>query len=334
MKKTLLALAVMTAAGSANAAIEIYNENGVSVGLSGDIEVVYSNTLTSSSMEQKIEDADFGFDVRYMVNDDWTVGAYWSFDGSDGTNAEVTENGDTYVAAYHKTFGSIKFGRLCTAVDDLGIGADEAFGISTMLDNNTYECGDEGIRYDIDTGDVYATLGFIQNKTQSRNVVLTEDSNGNQDGFGDINKKVEGNNDDYMDVRAGYRGLEGFDISVFASQTKADEANSDFGGYGSELVFSGIENVYLAAAYYATTADAANSDNTVIAFAAGYTMDLWGFNTGYSIGDHDNNAEDKDLWFVNTTYAVAPNTKIYAEVGGSDETDSNTGLALGVEASF
>ena len=43
MKKTLLALAVMTAAGSANAAIEIYNQDGVSVGLKGDIEVVYSN---------------------------------------------------------------------------------------------------------------------------------------------------------------------------------------------------------------------------------------------------------------------------------------------------
>lgn len=69
MKKTLVALAVLMAASSANAAIEVYNQDGVSVNLKGDIEVVYRNDVTGSSqMQQRIEDADFGFDIRYMVN--------------------------------------------------------------------------------------------------------------------------------------------------------------------------------------------------------------------------------------------------------------------------
>ncbi|MEZ9438625.1 porin [Vibrio atlanticus] len=329
MKKTLLALAVMTAAGSANAAIEIYNQDGVSVDLKGDIEVVYSNEFEKgSSMEQKIEDADFGFDIKYMVNEEWKVGAYWEFNGSSDANATATKNGDTYVAAYHNTLGSIKFGRLCTAVDDLGIGKDEAYGISKLLDNATQECADEAIRYDYDNGALYATLGYVQDKLKT-------------DG-------VEGGNTEYFDARMGYRFAE-FDVSAFVANFDASatsKVKDDHQGYGAELVFSGIENVYLSTAYYGTTSDAANDDNSVIAFAAGYTMGLWGFNTGYSIGDHDQDVKDEDRWFVNSTYAVAPNTKVYAEVGGIDYDSkrvndkgekfykTDTGLAIGVEASF
>ncbi|CAK2433209.1 putative porin [Vibrio crassostreae] len=316
MKKTLLALAVMTAAGSANAAIELYNQDGVTVNLKGDIEVVYKNSLTTSSMEQRIEDADFGFDIKYMVNDEWKVGAYWEFDGSPSTNSKKAQSGDAYVAAYHNTMGSIKFGRTCTAVDDLGIGKDEAFGIATLLDAATNECADEAIRYDYDNGDLYATLGYVQDKVDN-----------------DTKDVPAATNNTYYDVRVGYRFTD-IDLSAFVANLDADKANMDHQGYGAELVFSGIENVYLSTAYYAVTSDTANDDTSTIAFAAGYTMGLWGFNTGYSIGDHDDNAKDEDVWFVNSTYAVAPNTKVYAEVGGSDVKNSKTGLALGVEASF
>ncbi|WP_295894158.1 porin [uncultured Vibrio sp.] len=328
MKKTLLALAIAASATSVQA-VEIYNQDGVSVDLHGDIEVVYKNSTTSSSMQQKIEDADFGFDVRYMVNDDWTVGAYWAFDGSDQTNSEVTRNGDTYVAAYHATAGSIKFGRLCTAIDDLGIGSDEAFGISKFLDNQTDECSDEAIRYDFDNGDFYATLGYVQNKHTSG---LTLDS-----ATGSVSEvSKDGSGDVYYDGRAGYRVAD-FDISVFASAYNHETAvNSDTNGFGSELVYGGFENINLAIAYYGVTSDAANSDNSVIAVAADYTMGLWGFAVGYSMADHDVKADEKDLWFANTTYGVAPNTKLYAEVGGQsqDDVEDNLGLAIGVEASF
>ncbi|MEZ8774968.1 porin [Vibrio sp. 10N.222.49.A3] len=330
MKKTLLALAVMTAAGSANAAIEIYNQDGVSVNLKGDIEVVYSNEYKKgSSMEQKIEDADFGFDIKYMVNDEWKVGAYWEFNGSDNANAEKTRNGDTYVAAYHNTLGSIKFGRLCTAVDDLGIGKDEAYGISKLLDNETKECADEAVRYDFDNGALYATLGFVQDKID-----------------GSKNAETKGSDVEYFDARMGYRFTD-FDVSAFVANLKQDDSTKyDHQGYGAELVFSGIENVYLSTAYYGVSSDKANDDNSTIAFAAGYTMGLWGFNTGYSIGDHDDKVKEEDRWFVNSTYAIAPNTKVYAEVGGIDYDSkrlndkgekyykTDTGLAIGVEASF
>ncbi|KGY12796.1 porin [Vibrio tubiashii] len=331
MKKTLVALSVLAASAAApfaNAAIELYNEEGITVNLKGDIEVVYRNDVDGDSqMEQRIEDADFGFDIRYMVNDDWSVGAYWEFNGSEKTNSEVTRNGDTYVAAYHNTAGSIKFGRLCTAADDLGIGKDEAFGISKLLDGLTDECSDEAVRYDFDNGDFYATLGFVQNKVAH--------------GFDITNGKstvIDGNNDTYYDARAGYR-VAGFDISAFYAQYSVDQetaTNKDHAGHALEVVYGGIENVELAVAYYGVDSDLENDDSSVVAFAAAYTMGKLGFAAGYSIGDHDVKAKEADRWFVNTTYGIAPNTKLYAEVGGLDQdgVDDNTGLAIGVEASF
>ncbi|GAK84388.1 porin-like protein H precursor [Vibrio ponticus] len=146
-----------------------------------------------------------------------------------------------------------------------------------------------------------------------------------------------------MDARVGYRVAD-FDLSAFYSNTDVDKDYQaaqtnpvdDHSGYGVEVRFAGIENVNLAAAYYATSSDTDNDDNNVVAFAADYTMDKWTFATGYSIGDHDNNAKDQDNWFLNAGYGIAPNTTVYAEVGGEDKegVDTDTALAIGVKAEF
>ncbi|WP_117233253.1 porin [Vibrio maerlii] len=332
MKKTLLALAVVTAATSAQA-VEIFNQDGVTVGLHGDIEVVYKNETTRSSFQQEIQDADFGFDVRYMINDEFTAGAYWEFDGSEYSNADVTKNGDTYVALYSQSYGSIKFGRLCTALDDAGIGSDYQYGISSFFDTNMAMCGDEGVRYDIDTGMFYGTLGLIQQKVDS-------------DG-----ESIADNQDAYIDGKLGLRVAD-FDFTAFfgLGETAAPVAvggNVDDSVYGLEARFGGIENLNLAAAYYVTDADFQNAtgkdfNTDTIAFAADYYMDLWTFSAGYSIGSHDlagkteNGQEytEQDNWFVNAGYGIAPNTTVYAEVGGDDQSGSDLAFAIGAKAEF
>ena len=64
MKKTLVALSVLFAATSAQA-IELYNQDGVTVDLVGDIEVTYQNSFSDSSMSQQIEDA-----IKLLMNSD------------------------------------------------------------------------------------------------------------------------------------------------------------------------------------------------------------------------------------------------------------------------
>jgi len=318
MKKTLVALSVLAASASAHA-FDVYNQDGITVGLHGDVEVVYKNETTRSSFQQEIQDADFGFDVRYAVNDEVQFGGYWEFDGSKHTNAQETKNGDTYVAFYSQSYGSIKFGRLCTALDDAGIGSDFQYGISSFLDNEASPCADEAIRYDYDNGSFYGTVGFIQDKISS-----SVDADG---------KNLAGTDVEYFDIKAGYRVAD-FDFTVFYGDVDQVAANSDETNLGLEARFSGIENLGLAVAYYAVDRDAANTDNSTIALNAEYSMDKWTFAGGYSIADHDVKASEVDQWYVNAGYGIAPSTTAYAELGGDDADNSDVALAVGIKASF
>jgi predicted porin len=321
MKKTLVALSVLAAA-SAQAGIELYNQEGVTVNLKGDIEVTYQNSKTHSSMTQQIEDADFGFDVRYAMNDQVSFGAYWEFDGSDSNNSTSTKNGDTYVALYTQDYGSFKVGRLCTAIDDAGIDNSDQFGINGFFDNSDQACGDEALRYDYDNGSFYGTLGYRQNKL---------------DGTTDTGTTGEDNS--YIDAKAGYRVAD-FDFTVFYADAETVATKSDETLLALEIRYAGIENVNLEAAVYNVDFDVAGAsyDNNTYAVAADYTMGKWTFSTGYSDTEFGATSQDESVVFVNTAYALAPNTKAYIEVANVDSdkaTVTNDNLAaIGIEASF
>ncbi|ANU36012.1 porin [Vibrio scophthalmi] len=327
MKKTLVALSVLFAATSAQA-FEVYNQDSVTVDLHGDIEVTYQNSFKESSMKQQIEDADFGFDVRYAINDDLQFGGYWAFDGSNDNNAKVTKNGDTYVALYSKTYGSIKFGRLCTAVDDLGgITSDYQFDVLYQGASGDYACRDEGIRYDYDNGTFYTTVGFVQDKMGDEHGAKTDA--------------------DYVDGRIGYRVAD-FDLSVFYANLdfEVPALGTDEDAHGFEIDYSGLENIRLGLGYYATNKDATDADTNVYTFGADYYLGKWTFATAYSLAAEDN-AKDVNSWFLNAGYNLAPNTTVYAEVAGNDGKtnmadanqpaeyrDNTTAFAVGVKASF
>lgn len=351
MKKTLVALAVL-AAGSAQAGIELYNQDKVSVSVKGDIEVVYvKDTADGSEFTQEIQDADFGFDVRYAVNDAVSFGGYWEFDGasSDVTDGKDTyaQVGDAYIAFYTTEGGTIKFGRTCGALDDAGVGADFQFGVTSFFNNDSSFCADEMVRYDYDNGSFYATVALAQDQ-----------------------KNVDrmGEDGSYFDGKIGYR-VSGFDITAYYAQadlgakaagTEWREATADdtiiSGSVGSwsqvavaakpqtdetlyalELRFSQVENLNIELGYYDVEIDAAGSakvDSSAIALGLDYTIDAVTIAGGYSIGDSDVKALEEDNWFVNAGWGFAPNTTAYVEVGGTDADNSETGVAVGVKASF
>ncbi|WP_434996604.1 porin [Vibrio scophthalmi] len=342
MKKTLVALSVLFAATSAQA-IELYNQDGVTVDLVGDIEVTYQNSFSDSSMKQQIEDADFGFDARYALNDDLQFGAFWGYDGSESNNAEVTRSGDVYVALYSQTYGSIKFGRLCTAVDDLGgITSDYQFDVNKLYaaGSGDVTCADEAIRYDYDNGSFYTTLGFVQDKMGHSDLYLDEivlDGTTIADLEGSLATKP-GTDVNYYDGRFGYR-VAGFDLSAFyANLDHKVDGKKDEQVYGFEVDYSGLENIRLGLGYYATDLDEKEfNDSEVYTFGADYYLGKWTFATAYSLAA-EQNEKDVNSWFLNAGYNLAPNTTVYAEVAGNDgETkgrDNTTAMAIGVKASF
>ncbi|MGR6833788.1 porin [Aliivibrio wodanis] len=321
MKKTLVALSVLAASTGSVQAFEVYNQDGVTVGLHGDIEVVYKNETDRSSYQQEIQDADFGFDVRYAINEDVSFGGYWEFDGASGGPNGVTAGqskyanvGDTYVALYTQSYGSVKVGRTCTALDDAGIGSDYQYGINSFFSNDETYCADEVVRYDFDSESFYATAAFAQDKNNSNSI----DNDGS-----------------HADFKLGYRVAD-FDFTAFLGKADLDAAKSEM-LTALEARFAGIENVGLAVAYYGLDQEDGSVDmkTTTIALAADYTMNDWLFAAGYSFSDTDEaGKDDAQNWYLNAGYALAPSTTTYAEVGGNNADDSDIALAIGVKASF
>ncbi|EHN70659.1 porin [Aliivibrio fischeri] len=315
MKKTLVALSVL-AAGSAQAGIELYNQNDVTVNMGGDIEVVYKQgKAEDAELTQEIQDADVSFDVRYAINDELQFGGFWQINDvamdKDGENA-----GDVYVALYSDTVGSFKVGRLCTVLDDAGIGSDYQFGITTFFQGEDMYCADEVIRWDIDKENFYAAAAIAQDK--NGNTGLNNDST-------------------YFDGKIGYRVAD-FDFTALVglgevggdlpTSTKHDETL-----WSAQVRYNGIDNLGLAAAYYSMDNDT-DTTNTM-ALAATYQLDLLALAAGYSLSSHDDDAiDDLNTWYVNAGYTVAPNTTAYVEVGGDDADKTQTGFAIGVKAAF
>ncbi|MFM2589541.1 porin [Vibrio sp. TBV020] len=314
MKKTLVALSVLAASASATAGFEIYNQDGVTVQMGGDIEVVYvKDTAKNSDFAQDIQDADLDFDVRYAVSDSTQVGAFWQF-----TDVGTSE-GDAYVAVYNDSLGSLKVGRLCTALDDAGIGSDYQFGLTTFFEDSEVYCQDEIARYDYDNGSFYGTLAIAQDYNN------------------DIALK---NSDTYVDGAIGYRVAD-FDFTGFYGNGTIIESGveADETLWSVQARYNGVENLGLAIAYYDFTKDITNVSKdfeaNTIALAATYTLDKVTFAAGYAMSDDNVDAtKDQDDWYVNAGYGIAPNTTLYAEVGGTNEDNTDTGYAVGVKAFF
>ncbi|SEG29013.1 porin [Vibrio hangzhouensis] len=316
MKKTLVALAVLASAGSAQA-IELYNQDKVTVNMTGDVEVVYlKDRVKDAELTQEIQDADFGFDTRYQVNDDLQIGAFWEFSGDGG----VADTGDVYMAFYSQSLGSIKFGKTATALDDAGIGSDYQFGISSFFQNGTPFSGDEAIRYDLDKGTFYVSAAFLQ------------DRNGNN-GLG--------NDGTFFDAKAGFRVAD-FDFTGFVGKASFKEEGAAFDGqeetlYALEARWGGVENLNLAAGWYRVDGDTAGADvaSDTFGISADYTFNAIKFAAGYSNSSNDvANSEDLNSWYLNAGYSLAPSTTAYVEVGGDDATDNELGYAIGLKAEF
>ena len=315
MKKTLLALAVVTAAGSAQA-IELYNQDGATVNLGGDIEVRYvEKTEKGDEFKQEIDDSDLNFDIRYELNDNMSVGGYWELNDlatKDG------KGGDAYVSLISSDLGTLKVGKTATQLDDSGIGSDYLFGIKSLVDSADFS-GDEVIRYDLDKGTFYAGVALMQDKA---------------------NADALGKNGSFADFKVGARVAD-FDFSAFygAAKLRGADHNEDETLLALQTTFSGVENLNLQAGYYLSdqklkSVTNANYDVTTLAIAADYTIEKVTFAAGYSSTDFSNANSDHSDWFVNAGYSVAPNTTVYAEVGGNDKKDSQTGFGVGVKSSF
>ena len=113
MKKSLLALSVIAAAASANAAT-VYDKDGTSLTLDGRVQSVFYNGNYSKAGEKDstIENSGrFGIGGKTQITD-WVSGlGYAQWDVADGSKDESFSARDQYVGADFGEFGLVKAGR-------------------------------------------------------------------------------------------------------------------------------------------------------------------------------------------------------------------------------
>ncbi|MCE0492831.1 porin [Vibrio salinus] len=343
MKKTLVALSVLAAAaaGSVNAA-EVYNNDGVSVSLSGAGEVQFYQTYekegTDVSQEIRIDDAQIDLTVGVDITDGLTAvaGLNQTFEANsndDDTNRNVKSDG-AYVGFASDTLGTVTFGDQYLITDDSGIGADFEVGYGQYGQETTN--GTDVIKYVYDNGQFYFGISHDLDEGDTDNTT-DETSTDGRIGF-----RAGG-----LDARLYVFKGESVDFGSDIAGNDFSASKGDEDGYNLEVVYTFNDAWSMAASYGNDSKDINNaevSDVNIFEINATYTMDqVNAFSLGYVNADDDASgvrAEANNLYGVYVR-TLNSNVRAYAEVGyvdvdQEDVADSDYDLAytVGMEVSF
>jgi predicted porin len=315
MKKTLIALSVLVAAGSVNAAT-VYQNEGFSADVFGDLEVRYAQNVADEEARIKAADYDFGFSASSQVSDDVTIFGTASFNGDENANSTdssvvTVDNGFIGFSAGEVT---VTAGRVVNFVDEIGVANDQTIAGLLEADTNLADKTDQVFKTVYDAGNFYA------------GIAITEDSDGDNVDTDELSQ---------VDVMAGVV-VAGADIRVTYVDGKymdgATQKDADL--LAIEAHYS-IEGWDLAALYTDSSNDKVDSD--AIAVSAQYTMDKTTVGGGYSTRDTEGKTtadQAESQWYANVSYALATNASVYAEITDTDKKGDDMGYAVGAKLKF
>jgi len=312
MKKTILAtmLTSLFAATAAHSAT-VYDANDMTLDVYGDVEVqAKKGTADNSDKIINIDDADFGFKVGYNIGNGVTALAVVEIDGDtedDGTNLD-----DGYVGLSSATWGTVTAGKQLTISDDIGIGNDYEFGISTS--HNSITEGKQVVKYTLDKGSYYGGISYL------------------------VNTGTDADKQDSLDAKLGAR-MGGLDLTAYYTDSDtvtSSTATNPNVAYETQTVLLearyAFEDLALAASA-ASTDNGTQADATSFGLAAVFTVDKMAYSAAWSVVDTDN-ADKVNNYFVNAAYAFNSNVTAYVELAGDDTDDSEIGYAAGMAVSF
>ena len=313
MKKTLIALSVLVAAGSVNAAT-VYDNDGLKVGLYGDIAVHYQQDRgADKDMYLNLDDADYGFTVESAVNEDMSVFGKIEMDGEDSSkgNVQSTPQIDEAFVGFKASGVEVTAGSNLNIVDDIGISNDNEWGLDTAEDVIGLAADAEqviNVKYNSDM--FYAAFSS------------TSASDGDDTTDGDLSQ---------IAVAFGINFDGGNVVATYADEDTT--ATTDANVLALEAHYDVTDDVALAA-IYAAGEDTAKNDVSSYAFNVEYSMDKTSFNLGLSDVDSDDNSDDVQMWYANVNYKVAKNTKVFLELSDTDVDNVDMGYAAGMAISF
>jgi outer membrane protein OmpT len=309
MKKTLLALAVVAAAGSVNAA-ELMNTGTVSVNTDADFEVSLVQGPFSDDPNFSYDGAEITFGAESVINDNWTAflnyGLEMLYDADDNNNEVVT----TDIVAGFKFYQnhSIEFGQTSHVLD---LGNDQIKNLGVDISNSELPSVTDIIVYDY-TGESFGfgasvDLANIEGTDKTGYAVYLDGS------FGDLY------------VRGDF------------GMGSEDATDSDFTVYGVKATYT-MDAFSVGGSYVGSSNEVASvtTDTSLI--------DLWvGLSAGldWYLGTQIADQEDDSAYsvYLNGTYNVNDVVGVYGEIGMADADiagveDDGFGYSIGMTMSF
>ncbi|EGR4155676.1 TPA: porin [Vibrio cholerae] len=323
MKKTLLALAVLAAASSVNAA-EIYSSENTSVGLKGEIDAY--------AIQKEVTKVDAKTEVATKTKD----------------SADFSAKGKIQLDASHKlangldTFGSFEIESSNTdktrnaKFDDLYVGVKgEIWGVAVGETGDFAESFDAIQKTDITNEGNYigldrpyesSTDGLALKLTPAGGLTLVADVYTNTDDKLDNSYGLSANYaTDMFSIGASYNSsevAEGYDASSYGVSASVDVAGFFFAAtYLSVEGLSSLGDVDVED--YGIKSDVGALEGDVWNFAASYQIDALRLYTTYAYGDFD-----KYVAFNNVAVKESANAKVDDLVVGIDYAVSKNVLLL------
>lgn len=334
MKKTLVALSVLAAAGSVNAA-EIYNNDGVTVNVNGSAEVQYYQDYeadgTDVSQEIRIDDAQLNTRVSVAVTEELSAvaGLDLTFESDDSDNKGTDQTDGAFVGFAHSTLGTITFGRQYLITDDSGIGTDFEVGYGQYGQDQTVS--NDAIKYVYDNGQFYFGLSHDLDEGDS----------------------TSANDPNSTDGRIGVRfgGLDAR-LYVFSGESvalgKDSKGNTlaagDEDSYNLEMVYTFSDAWQMTASYGNVDreiADVKKVDEDIFEITGSYTLEKNTFSLGYVYNDDDTLDVTSNNIYGTVVHKFNPNVRAYVEAGYVDvdyenaaDPDYDLAYTVGMEVKF
>lgn len=332
MKKTLLATAVALAAASSAQAATVYNENGTTLDVYGNIQIGYKSIKDSAgdSRDDLFDNGStFGFAAQHQITNDVIGYMKLEFDGFDATEMKThkrgEDDGDQAYVGVKGSFGDVRVGSYDTIMDDW---------IQDPLTNNEY--------FDA-TDSNGATSGSGAETDQIR--YMSPVMGGVQFALG---MNYRGDADDRNSTNSSeqtfYGGVK-YAVGAFSIAAVYDTlgiqddeedlvTGDDLGDrYGVNAQYS-IDTLRLSAKYEVFDAEASNSDVTYAGIGARYGYGMGDFYGAYQKVDADA-ADDKNEFIVGGTYNISDAMYTWAEIAKRDrKDDAGDGFGVGVTYMF
>ena len=313
MKKTLVALAVLAAAGSVNAA-EVYNADGIVTTVSGVAEIQVTNNYKFADADTalRVDDFDLTANTVVAVSDTMSALGQVSLGSADNDDKAASAQIDrTFVGLTFVDAGTLTFGKQLLVADDAGNSADFELGGDQYGED--VASGNDVVKYVYDNGQLFAAISHDLKETNTDETVT--------------------------DGRLGFRtgDFEGV-VYAYEYEDKSKTLATDTGevsSYDIELNYA-MDNISLAGSYgyqKKTSGTDVETKTRFIQANVGYAVDTVTYNLGYS------QAKVKDADAVNTVYAnvikqLATNVRVYVEAGSTSADDSEFSTLAGMEVKF